>query len=75
MKQFLPDAMPSSPPSTSRVRPALWQVVACFAGAAAAMIAAVYFAGQQQTPIALTGTTVFVALGGLGFELASRRAR
>jgi lysozyme family protein len=63
------------PSSSSPVRPALWHVVACLTGAVAAMAAALYFAGQQQTPIALTGTALFVALGGLGFELASRRAR
>jgi hypothetical protein len=38
------------------------------------MAAALYFAGQQQTPIALVGTTLFVALGGLAFELARRRS-
>ena len=37
------------------------------------MSAALYFAGQQQTPIALVGTTLFVGLGGLSFELARRR--
>jgi hypothetical protein len=38
------------------------------------MAAALYFAGQQQTPIALVGTALFVALGGLAFELARRRS-
>jgi hypothetical protein len=38
------------------------------------MAAAVYFAGQGLTPVALTGTTLFVALGGVSFELARRRA-
>ena len=42
--------------------------------AVASMIAALYFAGQQLTPIALIGTTLFVGLGGLSFELARRRA-
>jgi hypothetical protein len=38
------------------------------------MSAALYFAGQSQTPIALVGTMLFVGLGGLSFELARRRA-
>lgn len=73
MRQLHPGPMPSSSPS-SPARPALWHVIACFAGAAASMGGSLYFAGQQQMPIALTGTAVFVTLGGLGFELASRRA-
>lgn len=73
MNQLHPGSVPQ--PSSSNRRPALWQVAACLGGAVAAMGAALYFAGQQQTPIALTGTTLFVMLGGFGFELARRRAR
>ena len=71
MRQFHPGPMP---PSSSPVPPPFWQVVATALGAAASMIAALYFAGQQLTPIALIGTTLFVGLGGLSFELARRRA-
>jgi hypothetical protein len=71
MRQFHSGPMP--PPSTP-APPPFWQVVASAAGAVAAMVAALYFAGQQLTPIALIGTTLFVGLGGLSFELARRRA-
>jgi hypothetical protein len=63
------------PPSTPSGRPPLWQVLATAGGAVAAMIAAVYFAGHDLTPVALVGTSLFVGLGGLSFELARRRAR
>ena len=63
--------MPPSPPSS---RPPLWPVAASALGAVAAMSAALYFVSQQQTPIALVGSTLFVGLGGLSFELARRRA-
>lgn len=43
-------------------------------GAAAAMASAVYFGGHGQLPLAMTGTALFVLLGGLGFELARRRS-
>ncbi len=71
MRQFHPGPMPPSSPSAP---PPFWQVVASALGAVAAMVAALYFAGQQLTPIALIGTTLFVGLGGLSFELARRRA-
>jgi hypothetical protein len=64
---------PEGPPVTPT--PPLWQVVLCLTGASVAMAVAVYFAGQQQLPIALTGTALFVTLGGLGFELARRRSQ
>jgi hypothetical protein len=48
-------------------------VAATAIGAVAAMSAALYFVSQQQTPIALAGSTLFVGLGGLSFELARRR--
>ena len=38
------------------------------------MAAAVYFGGHGQLPLAMTGTVLFVILGGVGFELARRRS-
>jgi len=55
-------------------KPPGWSVALSFAAAAAAMGGALYFAGQDQMPIALTGTLLFVILGGVGFELAKRRS-
>lgn len=49
-------------------------VVAVLSLAAAAMAAAVYFGGNGQLPLAMTGTALFVILGGVGFELARRRS-
>jgi hypothetical protein len=63
----MPPPSPSGPPPR-------WQVIATAVGAVASMVAAVYFAGQNLTPVALVGTTLFVGLGGLSFELARRRA-
>jgi hypothetical protein len=62
------------PPPSRPGPPPLWQVIAAAVGAVASMVAALYFAGQQLTPVALVGTTLFVGLGGLSFELARRRA-
>lgn len=42
--------------------------------AAVCMAVAIYFGGTGRTPFALAGTVAFVALGGLGFELARRRS-
>lgn len=42
--------------------------------AAASIAAAVYFGGHGQLPLALTGSLLFVILGGVGFELARRRS-
>jgi hypothetical protein len=42
--------------------------------AAASMAAAVYFGGHGQLPLAMTGSLLFVVLGGVGFELARRRS-
>lgn len=42
--------------------------------AALAIAGAVYFGGHGQLPLAMTGTALFVLLGGLGFELARRRS-
>jgi hypothetical protein len=72
MQQFDQASMPSS---SSESRPAAWLVAATAIGAVAAMVAAVFFAGQAMTPLALIGTTVFVLLGGFSFELARRRSR
>jgi hypothetical protein len=72
MQQFDQASMPSS---SSGSRPAAWLVAATALGAVAAMAAAVFFAGQAMTPLALIGTTIFVLLGGYSFELARRRSR
>jgi hypothetical protein len=55
-------------------KPPLAAVVAVFSVAAASMVAAVYFGGHGQLPLAMTGTVLFVILGGVGFELARRRS-
>jgi hypothetical protein len=41
---------------------------------ALSMAAAVYFGGSGHLPFAMTSTVLFIALGGLGFELARRRS-
>lgn len=71
MRHFHAGPMPP-PPMPSR--PPLWPVALTALGAVASMSAALYFVSQQQTPIALVGSTLFVGLGGLSFELARRRA-
>jgi hypothetical protein len=71
MNQLHPGHVPSSTPSGA---PPLWQVLLAAGGAVAAMIAALYFAGRDLTPVAMVGTALFVGLGGLSFELARRRA-
>jgi hypothetical protein len=55
-------------------KPPLSLVVVVLVAAAAAMAAAVYFGGTGRTPLAMMGTLIFVALGGVGFELARRRS-
>ncbi len=62
------------PPSSDHSRPAAWMVAVTAIGAVAAMVLAIYFAGQNLTPVALVGTTIFVLLGGFAFELARRRS-
>jgi hypothetical protein len=42
--------------------------------AGVSMAAAVYFGGTGQLPLAMTGSGLFVLLGGVGFELARRRS-
>lgn len=63
--------MPPAPPSGP---PPLWTVIATGAAAALSIVAAVYFAGQDMTPVALVGASLFVGFGGLSFELARRRS-
>ncbi len=70
MRQFHSGPVPPSPAPS---RPPLWPVAATAIGAVAAMSAALYFVAHNQTPVALVGTTLFVGLGGLSFELARRR--
>lgn len=60
--------------STDVNRPPAWAVAACVIGSAVSMIAALYFGGRGELPIAMTGTGLFVILGGLGFDLARRRS-
>jgi hypothetical protein len=55
-------------------KPALWLVLLCLITAAVAMAGAVYFGGNGHIPLAMTGTVIFIGLGGLGFELARRRS-
>jgi hypothetical protein len=55
-------------------KPSAAMVTMVLLSAAAAMSAAVYFGGNGQLPLAMTGTALFVLLGGLGFELARRRS-
>jgi hypothetical protein len=59
---------------TTAPKPPLSAVVACAVGAVVSMIAGVYFGGHDQLPLAMVGTTLFVALGGAAFELARRRS-
>lgn len=59
--------MASSKPSAALVNSVL-------VAAVLAIAAAVYFGGNGQLPLAMTGAVLFVGLGGLGFELARRRS-
>ena len=58
----------------SSAKPTLSAVIAVLSVAVAAMAAAVYFGGTGRLPLAMTGTALFVLLGGAGFELARRRS-
>jgi len=58
----------------SNSKPPAAAVTAVLSMAAASMLAAVYFGGTGQLPIAMTGAALFVLLGGVGFELARRRS-
>jgi hypothetical protein len=55
-------------------KPSVALVSAVLATAVLSMLAAVYFGGNGQLPLAMTGTGLFVILGGVGFELARRRS-
>jgi hypothetical protein len=55
-------------------KPPATVVAAVFASAVVSMLSAVYFGGNGQLPLAMTGTGLFVILGGVGFELARRRS-
>jgi hypothetical protein len=55
-------------------KPSATVVAAVFASAVVSMLSAVYFGGNGQLPLAMTGTGLFVILGGVGFELARRRS-
>jgi len=55
-------------------KPAAWTVLLCLVGAVTAMVAGVYFGGTGHIPLAMAGATLFIVLGGLGFELARRRS-
>jgi len=55
-------------------KPPASAVIAVLSLAAVSMVAAVYFGGTGQMPLAMTGTGLFVILGGVGFELARRRS-
>ncbi len=55
-------------------KPSAALVNSVLALAVAAIGVAVYFGGQGQLPLAMTGSALFVLLGGIGFELARRRS-
>ena len=55
-------------------KPSQASVVAVLVAAAVCMAAAVYFGGNGQMPLAMTGTVLFIIFGGVGFELARRRS-
>ena len=55
-------------------KPPVSAVAAVMVLAAASMAAGVYFGGNGQLPLAMTGAVLFVLLGGVGFELARRRS-
>ena len=55
-------------------KPSAVTVYAVLAMAVASMAAGVYFGGNGHLPLAMTSVVLFVALGGLGFELARRRS-
>ena len=55
-------------------KPPASAVTAVLLLAALSMAAGVYFGGNGQLPLAMTGAVLFVILGGVGFELARRRS-
>jgi hypothetical protein len=58
----------------SKSKPSAAAVVAVLTMAVVSIAAGVYFGGNGQLPLAMTSVVFFVALGGLGFELARRRS-
>lgn len=60
--------------SATVAKPPAWSVYLVLSMAAASMAAGVYFGGNGNLPFAMTGTGLFVILGGLGFDLARRRS-
>jgi hypothetical protein len=60
--------------TATAAKPPAWFVYTVLSMAAASMAAAVYFGGHGQLPLAMTGSALFVILGGLGFDLARRRS-
>ncbi len=64
----------SKDPPPRESKPAVAAVVTVLALAVASMVGAVYFGGTGHLPLAMTGTGLFVLLGGVGFELARRRS-
>ncbi|MBM3807688.1 MAG: hypothetical protein FJW22_05775 [Acidimicrobiia bacterium] len=55
-------------------KPPASAVIAVLSLAAISMAAGVFFGGNGQVPLAMTGAALFVILGGVGFELARRRS-
>ena len=55
-------------------KPSAWLVAACGAVAVISLASGVYFGGTGRIPLAMIGTAIFVAFGGLTFELARRRS-
>jgi hypothetical protein len=55
-------------------KPPATAVVTVLVLAAISIGAGVYFGGNGQLPLAMTGAVLFVILGGVGFELARRRS-
>jgi hypothetical protein len=55
-------------------KPSFAVVVSVLSLAGASIAAGVYFGGHGQLPLAMTSAVLFVAFGGVGFELARRRS-
>ncbi len=68
------DLVPSGTIGPMNSKPSGALVAACGVLAAVSMAAAVYFGGTGRVTLAMVGTTLFVLLGGLTFELARRRS-
>lgn len=68
------ELVPSGTIDPMSSKPSTALVTVCGVLAVAAMAAAVYFGGTGHVPLAMVGTTIFVLLGGLTFELARRRS-